>query len=300
MATTFSTYQQELASGRIFSSERSRVTVVAAPQFVPVQRPPVPTQPAAEILLDNRPFLGTPLCAPGSLGHTARGILRLQGDTVAGEVSGLSGPLPPGTKLFAWLLRDLKVPADLDPRDLALLPHGDGGSGNQPGSVFTLDGLQPASGLGANTVALAVTPGELAVSGSSATLTKALGPETNLTFDPRVLLGLQGISDLTATLPSGLTDQILTDLFLRPATVLPELSIRTHFGQRLLMLVRKAIASLDRNGDGLVTPEEAGGAPEFFLQPAAFTRAAVTVEPAVKPVPLLPTQQACILSGSRA
>lgn len=303
MSATFSTFDQEVASGRTFSSERSRVAVVPAPPRPALQRPvaaPATVAPAVEFLLDNKPFAWSPLCLPGGLAHQASGVARLQGDNLSAEVTGLSGALPPNTGLWLWLLRDLVIPRDMDPRDLALLPHGPDGRGNQPGGIFTLDGTAPGIGAGVNTVALAVRAGELPFSESKTEMAGTIQNNLNLTFDPRVLLGQGGVADLSSALPSGLTDRILTDLFLRPATVLPELSIRTHFGQRLLALAQREIAALDRNGDGMVTLDEVGESPDLFLPSDQFNRAAVTLEPAAKLVPLMPTQTSCLLVGSRA
>lgn len=298
MSGTFSTYRQEVASGRIFSSEHSDLFSGAEPtaarRSLGVFAPLAPT---LEFQLENRALTGGAFQLPEGFGQAA-GQVRIQGDNVTASVNGLHSALPQGNNLTLWLLRDLTVPAGLDPRDLAILPHGPDGTANQPGAVFTLDGGAPGIGEAVNTVALAVRPGHLAVEPTGrATLGAALTPQSNLTFDPRILAG--SLADPTAYLPSGVADRILTDLFLRQATVLPELSIRTHFGQRLLALVQREIAALDRNGDGKVTLDEVEGAADAFLRPDQFNRVAVTVEPLLKPVPLLPNQAACVLIGHR-
>lgn len=298
MSATFSTFRQEVASGRVFSSHLSD-----APHSRDIQpnprtfQPTVPTALALEIPLENRSLVGGPFQLPDGFGNAA-GRVRIQGESIAAEVHGLPGGPPQGNNLTLWLLKDLTVPADLDPRDLALLPHGSDGTANQPGAIFTLDGRAPGIGASVNTVALAVSPGHLGVEPiGTGRLGAPLAPVSNLTFDPRILAGYP--VDPTAYLPSGLAHRILTDLFLHQATVLPEIPVRTHFGQRLLALLQRDIAALDRNGDGKVTLDEVQESEDAFLPPDQFNRAAVTLEPLIKPVPLMPTQSACILIGSR-
>lgn len=65
--------------------------------------------------------------------------------TVQAGFTGLTPPRDPASRPTLWLIHDLRVPADLAPADLALLPRAVPGA-NMPGAVFTVDGKAPTSG----------------------------------------------------------------------------------------------------------------------------------------------------------
>lgn len=64
---------------------------------------------------------------------------------VQASFTGLNPPRDPSSRPTLWLIHDLRVPADLSPADLAMLPRAAQGA-NMPGTVFTIDGKAPTSG----------------------------------------------------------------------------------------------------------------------------------------------------------
>lgn len=148
-----------------------------------------------------------------------------------------------------------------------------------------------------NTLTVAVRAGDLAIGADGvATLDVPLTAEANVALDPRLLLGPQLAP--AAAMPSGIVAAIMTDVFLRQATVLPGLPAATALPQRLAAVAQAAVAQFDRDGDGVIAVAEAAVVPGAFLAPADFTRVAITVEPAVRTTPLLlPSDQAVVLVG---
>jgi hypothetical protein len=204
--------------------------------------------------------------------------------TVSAVVGGLAPHKDPVIRPVLWLLCDLSVPHDLAPGDLAQLPRGAGGTGNQPGAIFTVDGNSPTYGKNANTLSVAVSPGALSQAGSDAwTLTATLNPANNQAFHPLAVLGPSALGNIDVALPSGTVARILTDLFMRPATVHPELTLRSHYPQRLAAVVQRVLTE-----PGAIA----------YLPADAFSRAAVTLEGIVRGTPrLMPTREACCLMG---
>lgn len=205
--------------------------------------------------------------------------------TVSAVVGGLSPHKDPVIRPALWLICDLTVPQDLAPGDLAQLPRGAGGHGNQPGAIFTVDGSSPTYGKNANTLSVAVSPGVLTQAGpDSWTLTGTLAQSTNQAFHPLAVLGPSALGNIDVALPSGTVARILTDLFMRPATVHPELHLRSHYPQRLAAVVQRVLTE-----PGAIA----------YLAPESFTRAAVTLEGIVRGTPrLMPTREACCLMAN--
>lgn len=309
-AGTFSTFQREVQNRRIFSTRFSPESTLcvdpATGRTFSVTL--APTQITAgqimQFVLDSMSFPRNALCLPGGPAVAAQGIVEISAGArparVVARVTGL-GPLPPGTVLTVWLLHDIVVPASLDPADLAALPRLAAGV-NAPNSVFTVDGQPSTVGRADvpvwNTVAVAVRAGTLTVQpDGSATLEVPLTDEVNLAIDPRVLLG-GGLVPVTATMPSGIVAAILTDVFMRPATIFPQFTVAQAFPQRLLAVTQAVVQRFDRGGDGLITADEVQGFPGAFLTPGQFTRVAITVEPVTRATPeTLPTEQGVVLVG---
>jgi hypothetical protein len=104
----------------------------------------------------------------------------------------------------------------------------------------------------------------------------------NQTFHPLSVLGPNDLADPNQAMPSGTMTGILTDLFLRQATLLPHLRVRENHAERL-----RAICQIWATK------------PAQYLDGAAFTRVAVTLEGPVRSTPSrLPTQEALILWGN--
>lgn len=133
-----------------------------------------------------------------------------------------------------------------------------------------------------NTLSIAVSPGAFTpAADGSWQVSGALDAGTNQAFHPLVVLGPGGLPDINAPVPSGTVARILTDLFMRPATIHPELPLRTHFAQRLLAVTREVLSA--QHGPS-------------FLDGSHFTRAAVTLEGLVRATPrLMPTRDTCFL-----
>ncbi|MCG0238825.1 MAG: hypothetical protein L6E13_06170 [Firmicutes bacterium] len=309
-AGAFSTFQREIESGRLFSS---RFSPESAMVFDPTSRklvtvtseiPSIALGDVFPFVLEGLTFPRNLLCVPGGPCCEARGSaeLRAGGDVaqLTARVNGL-GPLPPGTNLTVWLIHDLVVPDTLHPADLACLPRLAPGV-NLPGTRFTVDGLPPNLGRtdvpAWNTVAVPVRAGELTVQpDGTALLQVPLSPDRNLALDPRALVA--GIGGAAApALPSGIVAAILTDCFMRPATVFPQLDVRTCLPQRIAAITQAVVSRFDKNCDGCVTPEEVAGVPGAFLCPGDFNRLAITAEPVAKTAPaLLPTEAGLVLVG---
>ncbi|MFZ5814079.1 MAG: hypothetical protein ACOY93_02075 [Bacillota bacterium] len=295
MSQTYSTVNREMAAGRVYSTQRSALVTPTVPRSraalpsaapAPAPQAPAPQAPALPPTR-RRSFQLNPMGRPGARqgqpGLT--GAVRLEGRfgepyRVEGLLAGLPPSPDPAVQPVLWLIHDLTVPTDLDPADLAALPRGSGGSGNQPGSIFTLDGNPPTYGPQFNTLSIAVSPGRFTPAGAEVwRLDGQLDASTNLSFHPLYFAGPEALADPNQPVPSGTLARILTDLFMRPATVHPEFSIRTEYLPRL-----KA-----------VTARHLAGEPSL-LDGSAFTRAAVTLEGIIRPTPtLMPTRENCIL-----
>lgn len=311
MSQVYSTREQSLSRGQLYSS---RTTVVRAeplggpsPAVAAVQAPKAPAvaavqvpeapgvaaaqAPEAPVVAADQQFTfrltpqGIEPPPPGMSG--AGGTVTLAGRpgspcTISALVGGLAPHKDPVIRPALWLICDLTVPQDLAPGDLAQLPRGAGGTGNQPGAVFTVDGNSPTYGKNANTLSVAVSPGTLSPSGADTwTLSASLDPATNQAFHPLAVLGPSALGNIDVALPSGTVARILTDLFMRPATVHPELTLRSHYPQRLAAVVQRVLTE-----PGAIA----------YLAPERFHRAAVTLEGIVRGTPrLMPTREACCL-----
>jgi hypothetical protein len=246
------------------------------PPFLP---PPVasPVQPFR--------FLMTGQGLPGAmrLGAVPSGEVLLtgrpgEGYAIAGSIYGMPGITDRTMRPTLWLLHDLTVPLNLDPSDLAALPRG-----NQPGFVFTQDGRPPSYGPQANVITIAVPVGTFEPTSDGLWQVHAqLTPAVNQTFHPLAALGPNQLPDPNQPLPSGTMTGILTDLFLRPASVLQHLRVKEHHADRL-----RAICQI------------AASRPPAFLDGAHFSRVAVTLEGPVRSTPdRLPTTETLILLGN--
>lgn len=253
-----------------------------------------------------------PLVAPGGLAAGATGSLGLvdlagaPGLGLQVQVQGLR-PLPAAQAQYAlWLLHDLVVPADLAPEDLALLPRGPLGTGNLAGSAFTLDGQPVAQGQLPNTVTVAIqagmfTPDVSGVWDGRFDWGEALG----WTLSPATALGAAaahlGPSSFLPV-PTGVARAILADVFLRRASRFVHLPLHSAFPQRLLAATQEALATWDVDRSGSISSSDvaATGRSDAFIEPLAFNRAVITLEPiAGRQTPLLlPTVQTCALAGS--
>jgi len=304
---TFSTRQRDVSSGQLFSSRYSRVApsptasrsligpaasrgTAAAPPAAPALTP-VPA--AAPVPLPEQSFsfnlTGQGQPAAAKLGEALSGVVSLKGRpgsaySVTATLAGMPPIQDPAITPTLWLLHDLPVPLDLSPLDLAQLPHGPSGLQNQPGAVFTLDGNPPTYGSTSNTLTVAITPGSFtAGAGGTWQLNSSVDHGCNQAFHPLTLLGPTALPDIHTSIATGTLARILTDLFMRLATVLPQLPLRTHFGQRLAAIVQAHMTAQP-------TPT--------YLDPASFTRAAVTLEGLVRGTSrLMPTREGCILAA---
>lgn len=304
MSQTYSTRQREFGGGNLFSSRVTQVTTLpqvrpspaGAATLAPLAAPVVPLQAPVQIPEAPREVRYQFALSPQGLPAAARIAPRAAGTvTLVGEPSGtwrvastIAGParMPDAALVPAlWLIHDLPVPHDLHSDDLALLPRGSNGHGNQPGTIFTVDGNQPTYGPNSNTVTVSITPGGYVSNGTGGwQLTGRIDEATNHAFHPLVMLGPAALANIDHTLPSGTVARILTDLFMRPATVHPELNFRRDPSQRLAAVVRDVLAQ--------------SAAPEY-LHPSAFTRAAVTLEGLVRGTPrLMPTREGCFLGAN--
>lgn len=105
-------------------------------------------------------------------------------------------------------------------------------------------------------------------------------------------------------IPSGLDQEILFNVFLRPASFHSEI---TDVGERLLRSYAEEVARVDRNGDGVISFVEADvdgtsdGLPNtrLYLSPRAFNRFAVTreINDGLLAPRFAPSQRAYVLSG---
>lgn len=91
------------------------------------------------------------LPAAAKFAPNATGVVTVSGApgqplSVTGSLTGLQPLSDQSIRPTLWLIHDLAVPTDLNPADVAQLPRGSAGFGNQPGSVFTLDGNPPTGG----------------------------------------------------------------------------------------------------------------------------------------------------------
>ncbi|HYF93488.1 MAG TPA: hypothetical protein VD969_14845 [Symbiobacteriaceae bacterium] len=298
MSGTYSTRDRDLNRGQLYSS---RTTVISAHRPSLPERPvsvgvaippPAPAAPAAApplapeqrftFVLSPRGIVPAP-----PIGSTAAGSVTVSGRpgeayAISAQVTGLQPHRDPAIRPALWLIHDLTVPADLAAADVAALPRGVVLPANQPGGIFTVDGNPPTYGKNANTLSIAVCAGGFAQTGPSDwTLTAMLDAATNQTFHPLAVLGPAALGNIDVALPTGTVARTLTDVFMRPATVHPQLPVRTHYAQRLGAVVRDVLAA-----PGAVS----------YLAPEQFTRAAVTLEGIVRGTPrLMPTREACCL-----
>lgn len=309
-AGTFSTLQRDVATGRIFSTrfspEAALVPVPGTGKVFTVTSPPpeIGVGQIFQFVLDSFSFPRNVVCIPAGVAAGATGTVEIRAGAqparLVARVRGL-GLLPPGTVLNVWLIHDLVVPPTLDPADLAALPRALAGV-NQPGQVFTADGQPSTVGRPDvpffNTVSVPVRAGTMTVQpDGTALLEVPLTDEVNMAVDPRVLLGVPGVPP-TATMPSGIVAAILTDVFMRPVTVAPDVPL-ANFALRLLTVVQAALARFDRNGDGFITADEGAGIPGAFLEPQQFHRVVITVDPATLGGAPIPSDQAVVLAGQR-
>lgn len=293
MSQTFSTLQRELTRGRMFSS---RMPAAAPPSPRPAAQQPAAQQPAVAAAQPSAQpgyhfrftLSGDGLPAAAQLAQGAAATVSIQGQpgsppAVTGSLTGLRPLGDPAITPTLWLIHDLIVPFDLAPADMAQVARGPSGMGNLPGAIFTVDGLSPTYGAQSNTLSIAVSPGGFTqAADGSWQLSGRLDSAANQAFHPLAVLGPSALGDIDAPLPSGTVADILTDLFMRPATVHPELPLKTHYPQRLAAVVRRRLGL----GEGR------------FLAPEQFTRAAVTLEGLVRATPrLMPNRESCFLSA---
>lgn len=305
MSQTYSTRNRDQSRGQVFSSRTTVVqalahpsvpslteTAAAAPAPAPV--PAAPVLPAAPVTVPEQRFtwslsaLGIVPAPP--LGSRATGTVALAGrpgaaPMVTATLSGLQPHRDPAIRPALWLICDLTVPVDLAPADLAALPRGPGLTGNRPGSHFTVDGNPPTYGKNSNTLSVAVCPGAFSQTGADTwTLSGTLDEAANQSFHPLAVLGPGALGNIDVALPSGTVARILADLFMRPATVHPGLSLGSNYAERLA-----AVANDVLSDPGAIA----------FVAPDRFNRAAVTLEGIVRGTPrLMPTREACCLMAN--
>jgi hypothetical protein len=115
-------------------------------------------------------------------------------------------------------------------------------------------------------------------------LSGSIDPSSNQTYHPLALLGPAALANIDTPLSTGVAARILTDLFMRPATVHPELNLKTHFPQRLAAIVHDVLS---------------GSPSPAYIDGSQFTRAAVTLEGLVRGTPrLMPTRETCFLAAN--
>lgn len=269
----------------------------APPQVAPAAAPDLPATPTAPaaaepagsparrltFTLGSQGLPPVARIAPGG----ATGSITISGSPgepyrVTGSIQGIRPLTDPAMRPVLWLIHDLTVPYDLSPADRAALPRGTSGIGNQAGAQFTIDGSPPTYTPNCNTVSICISPGSFALEPDGTwKLEGSIDAGTNQAFHPLVFLGPGALADMNTPLPSGTVARILTHLFLRSATVHPELNIRTHFPQRLMVIVRDVLGAASEPS---------------FLEPELFTRAAVTVEGLVRTTPsLMPSRETTFL-----
>ena len=296
MSQTYSTRQRDGGSGQMYSNPRGRANLVQARPgsggTVPLQSAPVsqetaaPSAPQAVPTLARFTLTGQGLPVAAQVAPQGSGIAAIMAPPglplqVTAALSGVLPPSDSAVRPALWLIHDLTVPQDLAPADLAALPKGAAGTGNQPGSLFTVDGNPPTYLVSPNTISVAISPGDFTpVPGGFWQFSGALDDAANRAFHPMAVLGPAVLADINASLPTGTVARILTDLLMRPATVHRELNLQTQFSGRLAAVAQEVLAT----------------APPAYLDPACFTRAAVTLEGLVRGTPrLLPTRESCFL-----
>lgn len=307
----FSTLRREIAGGQLFSTGLGRAQAALLPPGFGAMAPMgggaqgvLQSRPLLQLSLFSSGFPPNALCLPGGPAEGAQGTLEVLDDppAVALQVQDLK-PLPgDAARYVAWLISDLIIPADLDPRDLAALPR-QTLVANQPGGPFTIDGLPSAVGRADlpmwNTVAVAVPAGAFMPTEQATFAGRwPFTADINWSLDPTFLLGSAPPgAGSDPRLPSRLAADILSDVFLRPVTIFPGLP-PTHALSQRLQAVRQGHLSRF-GGDGRLTPAAVAGRDDAFLPLAAFNRVAVTLEPVQgRTTPkLLPTQQNCVLVG---
>lgn len=289
MSQTFSTLQRDLYRGRMFSSRAPAAAPpppqrAAGPQPVVTGAPPS-VQPAQQFRFT---LSGDGLPAAAQVAPGATATVTLEGQpgspmAVTGSLTGLRPLGDPAITPTLWLIHDLTVPFDLAPTDMAQLARGSAGMGNLPGSIFTVDGLPPTYGAQSNTLSVAISPGRFTLAPDGTwQLNAQLDSATNQVFHPLAVLGPSVLGDIDAAVPSGTAADILADLFMRPATVLPELPLKSHYPQRLMAVARRRLALGESR----------------FIEPAQFTRAAATLEGLVRATPrLMPNRESCFLAA---
>ncbi|HEY8530940.1 MAG TPA: hypothetical protein VIL08_01715 [Limnochorda sp.] len=269
---------------------------------------------------------GHPFTGPGGPAERARGeaLLRVWPDgtgTLLTRAEGLRLANNEGGYYQTWLVADLVVPRRVDPADAARLPKGEAGV-NGPGEIFTLDGraprfLAPLPEHPPNTVWVAVRAGAWGTdeTGRQPGARWFLNDFSNWTFwipeawggPPPPFLEEPGRprdpdaahARAVRGLPSGLAMELLTDLYIRQATVLPEVASDPR--ARLEALWRTRVSPLDADGDGLLGYPDVVGRPGLFLNPLSFQRVVVTRElPSAATRPRgYPSTAAVVLAGWR-
>lgn len=267
-----------------------------------------------------------PFTAPGGPAAGARGEVRLRvwpdgTGALLTRVEGLRLANNEGGFYQTWLVADLRIPRRLHPADEARLPRDQPGM-NGPGGIFTRDGRAPRT-LGPsveeppNTIWLAVRAGAWGTdeTGRQPGARWFLNDFSNWAFwlpegwggsPPPSVEGAGRLRDPDAShlgavrgLPSGLAMEVLTDLYIRQATVLPDGPAEPRL--RLEALWQHHVAPLDRDGDGLLGYPDVVGRPGLFLNPLAFQRVVVTREvPSGATAPRgYPSTAAVVLAGWR-
>ena len=307
MSQTYSTRQKEFSGGKLFSSRYTTVAVSPAPPPQPEAPRAVPTRAVAQEAEPPAPVPQRPVPEPVEQSHTfalsgaglpqakriapaGYGTVVVKGRpgqpfAVTGTISGLTSLKDPALQPTLWLIHDLAVPRDLAPEDLARLPKGAYATANLPGTPFTVDGNLPTYGANSNTLSIVICPGVFQPgSGGLWQVNGSIDAGTNQAFHPLVVLGPSALADINVSLPTGTVARILTDLFMRPTTVHPELSLSTQFPARLTAVVNDVLGS---------------GTVPTYVSGEQFTRAAVTLEGLVRGTPrLMPTRDTSFLQAT--
>lgn len=247
-----------------------------APPFTPP--PPAPAAQQYRFLMTSQGLPGLARLGAAPTGEVLLTGRPGEGYAIAGSLYGMPPLSDRSLVPTLWLLHDLTVPLDIAPADLAALPQG-----NQSGLLFTQDGRPPSFGPQANVITIAVPVGSFEPTPEGTWQVNAvLSPTVNQTFHPLAALGPNELQDPNQAMPSGTMTAVLTDLFLRPATLLPHLRVREQHAERLRAICQSWALRPAQHLDG-----------------AAFTRVAVTLEGPVRSTPSrMPTQEALILWGN--
>jgi hypothetical protein len=170
------------------------------------------------------------------------------------------------------------------------LPFTGGVSGTFPGMQYGLQSVVPGSG-------------PFGVSNS--TTTHGDDPDNPRDPDRADPVSSGRTETRNRFIPSGLTAEIIRNVFTRPASFLPGV---TDVGERLLRSYAIEVARVDQNGDGVLAFAEAdvdgssdGGQPNtrLYLSPRSFNRFAVTreINDGLLAPRFAPSQRAYVLGG---